>query len=199
MVGLIFQNFQGYLLLRQNSTLNGLNELQNTTQRLINEQSKLFGQLDHILSQNDFSDNQLHDSNTQEASSSDNLPAQVNTKSNEIYSVQQTWANYVNEDLDVLDSEIFKEQLRRFEASLTPIGKQELKNRILYMTEQFRTGNVTGFEEVVSNINFDFLTVDIESLTPRELKYRNEILEGFKEMSLMRMHGEYTGNWVPTH
>ena len=199
MAGLIFQNFQGYLLLRQYSKLNESESQKKTSNewdqiasnasKFIADQNELIEQLNHVMSREG-----IHDYETKETFPTDVTARQLNTNNTEIYSLEQTWADYEIEDLDYLDSEIFDEQLRRFEESLTQIGRQELDNRVRVLTKQYQTGALPGFEEIASSINFDFLTKDEESLTPRELKYRNEILESFKQTSLIRMHGEYSGN-----
>ena len=173
-----------------NKPNNDWEEILESVQSLIADQGRLIEQLNHVVPLKESNGNEFSNSKIQETSSSDVGTLQLH---NEINSVEQTWANYENEDLDYLNSEILKEQLRRFEASLTPIGRQELDNRIQVLSKQYQSGQVSGLEEIAKIINFDFLTNDIESLTPRALKFRDEILESFKQTSLIHMHGEFTG------
>ena len=167
--------------------------------RLIYDQYKLIDQLDKKLSQKGLKVNESHNFKAQETFNSDVGTTQLHTEDKGIYSVEQTWADYEIEELDTLDNNIFLEQLMRFEKSLTQIGKQELENRISVHIYQFQNGTVPGFEGILSNINADYLIAEPESLSARERKFRARMLERFKRMSLMRMHGEYTGNWLPGH
>lgn len=203
LIGIIYQNLQFSQSLEHYSEPNLFEtsketskdwvEIQNRVQSLISDQSRLIERLNREMSLRESNGIEFDDSQTQDTSSPNELHTQPNIKDQEFTSYEQTWADYESEDLDFLNYEILNEQLRRFEESLTPTGVQELDNRIYVLTKQYQKGNVPGLEEIMSNINFDFLTTDTNTLSPRSLKYRNEIMESFKQTSLMKMHDEYTG------
>lgn len=123
-------------------------------------------------------------------------------KDNELYPItnepiryQRRWADYSDQALDYQNEQIFQEQLSRFEASLTDVGRVELENRIQLKIEQRATGTIPGFESLEKRIGkeSDLLLADVNTLTPRRRSIRERMLKRMKEASLMEMHAEYTG------
>lgn len=94
---------------------------------------------------------------------------------------------------------LFEEQMKRFEASLTENGREELQYRVENRIQQLATGTIPGFEGLGMPQPEDvaFLTAEESTLTPRQQKLRNGIFENFKRISLIEMHEAFTGLVTP--
>ena len=94
---------------------------------------------------------------------------------------------------------LFDEQLKRFEASLTEKGREELQYRVETRVQQLATGTIPGFEGLGTPQPEDvaFLSAEESTLTPRQQKLRNGIFENFKRISLIEMHEAFTGLVTP--
>lgn len=108
---------------------------------------------------------------------------------------QRLWADYTSENLDYNNEEIFREQLKRFETSLTDMGHVELESRIAFKLKQLENGTVPGFEGIGQRKRKGsvLLTADSKTLSPRKREIRERILRRTKQLSLMEMHAEYIG------
>lgn len=108
---------------------------------------------------------------------------------------QRLWADFASEKLDYNNEEIFREQLKRFETSLTDMGHVELESRIACKLKQLSNGTVPGFEGIGQRKRkgSDLLTADSKTLSPRKREIRERLLRRTKQLSLMEMHAEYIG------
>lgn len=103
-------------------------------------------------------------------------------------------------DVGRLDEDLlFDEQLKRFEASLTEKGREELQYQVETRIQQLATGTIPGFEGLGTPQPEDvaFLSAQESTLTPRQQKLRNGIFENFKRISLIEMHEAFTGLVTP--
>lgn len=109
--------------------------------------------------------------------------------------LEDAWSCLIEDMGNHADELLFDEQLERFEASLTKIGREELRYRVDARIQQLAMGRIPGFEDLGTYKPEDvaFHTAEESALTPRQQKLRNGIFKNFKRISLIEMHETFTG------